>query len=165
MIQLYIYLHLFIFKFFYRILSSFLCYGVGPCWLSVLNIAVCSCQSQTPYICFNSWTVVLFIDNRNFFLWWFWFEIQDLSMNLWSIWFLLPYNACLGPKTYFLLKFSLFLLLIWGLFYIWNLLIVPLKKNHLDFHLFTFLIVSCHFSSVQLLSRVQLFVTPWPAAH
>ena len=56
-------------------------------------------------------------------------------MNLWSIWFLLPYNSCLGPKTYFRLKFSLFLLLIWGLSYIWNLLILPLKKNHLDFHL------------------------------
>ena len=28
--------------------KSFLCYIVGPCWLSVLNIAVCTCQSQTP---------------------------------------------------------------------------------------------------------------------
>ena len=25
-----------------------LCYTVGPCWLSILNIAVCTCQSQTP---------------------------------------------------------------------------------------------------------------------
>ena len=25
-----------------------LCYTVGPCWLSVLNIAVCTCRSQTP---------------------------------------------------------------------------------------------------------------------
>ena len=25
-----------------------LCYTVGPCWLSVLNMAVCTCQSQTP---------------------------------------------------------------------------------------------------------------------
>ena len=25
-----------------------LCYTVGPCWLSILNIAVCSCVSQTP---------------------------------------------------------------------------------------------------------------------
>ena len=24
-----------------------LCYTVGPCWLSILNIAVCTCQSQT----------------------------------------------------------------------------------------------------------------------
>ena len=28
--------------------QSSLCYIVGPCWLSVLNIAVCTCQSQTP---------------------------------------------------------------------------------------------------------------------
>ena len=25
-----------------------LCYTVGPCWSSILNIAVCACQSQTP---------------------------------------------------------------------------------------------------------------------
>ena len=25
-----------------------LCYTVGPCWLSMLNIAVCTCLSQTP---------------------------------------------------------------------------------------------------------------------
>ena len=25
-----------------------LCYTVGPYWLSVLNVAVCTCQSQTP---------------------------------------------------------------------------------------------------------------------
>ena len=28
--------------------QSSLCYTVGPCWLSILNIAVCTCQSQTP---------------------------------------------------------------------------------------------------------------------
>ena len=28
--------------------QSSLCYTVGPCWLSILNIAVCACQSQTP---------------------------------------------------------------------------------------------------------------------
>ena len=27
--------------------QSSLCYTVGPCWLSVLNTAVCTCQSQT----------------------------------------------------------------------------------------------------------------------
>ena len=27
-----------------------LCYTVGPCWLSILNIAVCTCQSQTPIL-------------------------------------------------------------------------------------------------------------------
>ena len=53
MIQLYIYMYLFFFKFFahlsyYRILSSSLCYTIGPCWLYILNIAVCTCRSQTP---------------------------------------------------------------------------------------------------------------------
>ena len=28
--------------------QSSLCYTVGPCWLSILNIAMCTCQSQTP---------------------------------------------------------------------------------------------------------------------
>ena len=28
--------------------QSSLCYTVGPCWLSILNIAVCTCPSQTP---------------------------------------------------------------------------------------------------------------------
>ena len=28
--------------------QSFMCYTVGPCWLSILNIAVCACRSQTP---------------------------------------------------------------------------------------------------------------------
>ena len=28
--------------------QSPLCYIVGHCWLSILNIAVCTCQSQTP---------------------------------------------------------------------------------------------------------------------
>ena len=28
-----------------------LCYTVGPCWLSILNIAVCISQSQTPNLC------------------------------------------------------------------------------------------------------------------
>ena len=35
----------------YRLLQnteySSLCYTVGPCWLSILNIAVSTCQSQT----------------------------------------------------------------------------------------------------------------------
>ena len=25
-----------------------LCYTVGPCWLSILNKALCTCSSQTP---------------------------------------------------------------------------------------------------------------------
>ena len=30
--------------------QSSLCYTVGPSWLSILNIAVCTCRSQTPYL-------------------------------------------------------------------------------------------------------------------
>ena len=33
-----------------RLEQSSLCYRVGPCWLSILNKAVCTCQSQTPNI-------------------------------------------------------------------------------------------------------------------
>ena len=33
----------------HNIEQSPLCYTVGPCWLSILNIAVCTCQSQSPY--------------------------------------------------------------------------------------------------------------------
>ena len=29
---------------------SSLCYTVGPCWLSILNIAVYTCLSQTPWL-------------------------------------------------------------------------------------------------------------------
>ena len=29
--------------------QSFMCYTGGPCWLSVLNTAVCACPSQTSY--------------------------------------------------------------------------------------------------------------------
>ena len=52
MIQLYIYF--FFFKFFsdlgyYKILSRVPCaYTLGPCWSSILDIAVCMCPSQTP---------------------------------------------------------------------------------------------------------------------
>ena len=34
-----------------RLLNNFensLCYTVGPCWLSILNIVVGTCQFQTP---------------------------------------------------------------------------------------------------------------------
>ena len=27
-----------------------MCYAVGPCWLSILNIAVCTHPLQTPYL-------------------------------------------------------------------------------------------------------------------
>ena len=37
----------FSFRLLQNIEQSSLCYTVGPCWLSVLNIAACTCQSQT----------------------------------------------------------------------------------------------------------------------
>ena len=39
---------LFPFRLLHSIEQSSLCYTVGLCWLSILNIAVCTCQSQTP---------------------------------------------------------------------------------------------------------------------
>ena len=32
--------------------QSSLCYTVGPCWLSILNITLRTCQSQTPSLSF-----------------------------------------------------------------------------------------------------------------
>ena len=32
----------------HNVKQSFLCYTVGPCWFSILNIAVYTCRSQTP---------------------------------------------------------------------------------------------------------------------
>ena len=34
----------------YNIEQSSMCYIVGPCWLSILNRAVCTCLSQTPQL-------------------------------------------------------------------------------------------------------------------
>ena len=42
---------LFPFRLLQSIEQSFLCCTVGPSWLSILNIAVCTCQSQTPNLC------------------------------------------------------------------------------------------------------------------
>ena len=39
---------LFPFSLLQNIEQSSLCYTVGLCWLSILDIAVCTCQSQTP---------------------------------------------------------------------------------------------------------------------
>ena len=39
---------LFLFRLLHSIEQSSLDYTVGPCWLSILNIAVCTRQSQTP---------------------------------------------------------------------------------------------------------------------
>ena len=39
---------LFPFRLLHNIEQSSQCYTVGPCWLSILNIAVCTRQSQTP---------------------------------------------------------------------------------------------------------------------
>ena len=30
--------------------QSSICYTVGPCWLSVLNTAICTCPFQTNYV-------------------------------------------------------------------------------------------------------------------
>ena len=56
-IQLYMYMCLFFFRFFpYRssqnIKQNFLCYTVGPCWLSILYIVVCICQFHTSNLSF-----------------------------------------------------------------------------------------------------------------
>ena len=51
-IQLYKHIYFFQIIFPYSLLQnveySFLCYTVGPCWLSILCIVVCICQFQTP---------------------------------------------------------------------------------------------------------------------
>ena len=39
---------LFPFRLLHSIEQSSLCYAVDPCWLSILNTAVCACQSQIP---------------------------------------------------------------------------------------------------------------------
>ena len=39
---------LFLFKLLHNIEQSSLYCAVGPCWVSIVNIAVCTCQSQTP---------------------------------------------------------------------------------------------------------------------
>ena len=38
----------FLFRLLENIEQGSLCYTVGPCWLSILNVAVCTHQSQTP---------------------------------------------------------------------------------------------------------------------
>ena len=44
---------LFPFRLLHNIEQSSLCYTVSPCWLSILNIAVCTCQSQTGFCYFS----------------------------------------------------------------------------------------------------------------
>ena len=54
--------------------QSSLCYTVGPCWLSILNIAVFTCLSQTLYLSFppvnvrspSPWVCFLFFRNHFF---------------------------------------------------------------------------------------------------
>ena len=46
---------LFPFRLLQSIEQSSLCYTVGPCWLSILNIVVCTCQAQTPNVLFCVW--------------------------------------------------------------------------------------------------------------
>ena len=49
-----------------RLLQSteqhFLCYTVSPCWLSILNTAMCSCKFQTPNL-----PLTLPLGNHKFF--------------------------------------------------------------------------------------------------
>ena len=54
-----------------HIQQSCLCYTVGPCWLSILNIAVCTCPSQTLYpfpLSFPSTIVSLLSQSLRLFL-------------------------------------------------------------------------------------------------
>ena len=44
---------LFMFRLLYNTEQSSMCYTVDPCWLSILNIAVCTCQSQTQSLISN----------------------------------------------------------------------------------------------------------------
>ena len=58
---------------YYRILSRVpLCYIAGPCWLSILYMVVCICQSQTPNLSpphvFPLVTVSLFLKSVSLFL-------------------------------------------------------------------------------------------------
>ena len=54
-IQLYTYISIFLFHIlfhvaYYKILHTIPCYTVGPCCLSLLYIAVCTCHSQIPNV-------------------------------------------------------------------------------------------------------------------
>ena len=49
--------------------QSSLCYTVGPCWLSVLRIAVCTCQPQSRNL-FLPLVTVLFSKSMWLFLFW-----------------------------------------------------------------------------------------------
>ena len=46
-LQVSILFQILLFRLLQSIEQSSLCYMVGPYWLSILNIAVCTCQSQT----------------------------------------------------------------------------------------------------------------------
>ena len=39
------------------------CYTVGHCWLSILNVAVCTCQYQTSSLSLTSSFVSFFLDS------------------------------------------------------------------------------------------------------
>ena len=49
----------------HNIEHSSLCYTVGPYWLSILNIVVCTCPSKTPQL---SLPTILSPDNHKFIL-------------------------------------------------------------------------------------------------
>ena len=67
--------------------QSSLCYTVGPCWLSILNIVVCIWQSQTPSLSLPSHlspsvTISLFSKSVSLFL----FCVRIQSLNVQSTW-------------------------------------------------------------------------------
>ena len=57
---IYSFSNFFPFRLLQNVEQSFLCYPVGPCWLSILNIVVCICQcfsdSKVMYGC-ESWII------------------------------------------------------------------------------------------------------------
>ena len=86
--------------------QSSLCYTVDPCWLSILNIAVCRCQSQTPDLSLthlpptttSSWNSSFFFLIKvwqNFLNLILTFILRDLSYHIW--WDL----CCLKQRTPF----------------------------------------------------------------
>ena len=48
----------------HNIEQSSLCYIVSPCWLSILNKAVCTYQSQTPYLSIPPLRVLYLLENH-----------------------------------------------------------------------------------------------------
>ena len=63
---------IFLFRLLQNIEQSSLCYTEGPCWLSILNIEVLACESQTPRLslplldnCHNLYGIFFVLFNQN----------------------------------------------------------------------------------------------------